>query len=250
MRVIALKSNIILSSSDLVEEIIASMGDRVVLPNSIIAISSKVVAITEGMVVPKNGTDKEKLILDQADLYLDPSKSKYGHHFTIKHNTLIGSAGIDSSNGDDNYVLWPKNPQQSANSLRKTLAKYYKCNLGVIITDSTSTPLRRGTVGSAIAHSGFNALSSYIGENDIFGQKIQHSVLNKAMGFAAAANVVMGEGNEQTPFVLIENIENLVCTDKNPDQSEIDSVYPKISEDLFEPFLSCLEWQKKEETNE
>src|SRR5690606_18888231 len=111
-----------------------------------VVISSKIVAIAEGSVVPKT-VDKEELIRQQADKLLDPKKSAYGHHFTIKHNTLLGSAGIDSSNSDDVFVLLPRDPQRVADTLRAELSAHYGKPVGIVITDSTSVPLRRGAVG-------------------------------------------------------------------------------------------------------
>ena len=40
-------------------------------------------------------------------------------------------------------------------------------NVGVIITDSRTTPLRWGVTGFSIAYSGFEPLKNYIGTKDI-----------------------------------------------------------------------------------
>ncbi|MGH7237527.1 MAG: coenzyme F420-0:L-glutamate ligase, partial [Candidatus Saccharimonadales bacterium] len=100
------------------------------------------------------------------------SLNKYGYHFTIKDNTLIPMAGIDESNGDGNYVLWPKDSQKTVNEIREYLKNRFKLKtIGVVITDSTCQPLRRGTIGVCLAHSGFLALNDYRQKPDLFGRK-------------------------------------------------------------------------------
>src|SRR5690349_771583 len=90
---------------------------------SIVTVTSKVVAILEGRVVPVGKIDKQSLVEQEADQFIPANLSKYGFSFTLVHNTLIPSSGIDESNGDGNYVLWPANPQTSANKIRAYLKK-------------------------------------------------------------------------------------------------------------------------------
>ena len=222
---------------DVVVESVPSLAEQTVL-----CISAKIVSLCEGSVVSLD-VDREQLIKREADKYLDPKHSSYGHHFTIKNNTLIGSAGIDQSNSDGAYVLWPQNPQQTANKLRAELSAHYKrANLGILIVDSTSTPLRRGASGIAIAHSGFAALNSNNGQEDLFGRVMQYSVSNVAQGLAAAAVVAMGEGSEQTPLAVIEDASFVTFTPHDPTTEELATLYPDIDDDLFQPFLSAVDW--------
>ncbi|MEK7153731.1 MAG: coenzyme F420-0:L-glutamate ligase [Patescibacteria group bacterium] len=138
---------------------------------SILAITSKIVSLCENNAVPFGDIDKEELVVKESDQYLPHTLSKYGHHFTITNNTLIPMAGIDESNGDGHYVLWPKDAQKSANEVRHYLVERFGLNeVGVVITDSTCQPLRRGTTGIALAYSGFQALHDYVGSPDLFGR--------------------------------------------------------------------------------
>jgi len=123
---------------------------------SVVAVTSKVVSICEGRVVPIGSVDKEKLIRQEADYYLPPTLSKYGISFSITKNTLIPMAGIDESNGNGNYILWPADPQKTVNEVRQYLVKRFGLKkVGVVITDSSAMPLRYGTVGIVVSHSGF-----------------------------------------------------------------------------------------------
>ena len=136
---------------------------------SVLVVTSKVVSICEGRIVKVGSVDKDTLIENEAEYYLPHTKSKYDVTLTINHNLLVPTAGIDESNGNGYYILWPKNPQASANKIREYVIKRFDLsNIGIIITDSRSSPLRWGTTGVALSHSGFLALNNYIGKPDIF----------------------------------------------------------------------------------
>jgi putative folate metabolism gamma-glutamate ligase len=212
--------------------------------SDIVAITSKVVSICEGAVVPLAGTDKEALIIQESDKYLPSKLSKYGHHFTVTNHTLISVAGIDESNGDDYYILWPRDAQKTANDIRKYLAKKHGLTrLGVIITDSTCQPLRRGTTGIDLAHSGFLALKNYVGSPDLFGRPLAVTYANIACGIAAAAVLVMGEGAEQTPLCIVSDVPAIVFQERDPSLQELAEKTISLNEDLFEPFLSAVPWR-------
>src|SRR5262245_37833864 len=114
---------------------------------SVVAITSKIVAICEGRVRPVAGIDKRALIAEEAERYL-PADPRYGVCLTIKHDLLIPTAGIDESNADGHYVLWPSDAQRSANAVRAHLTRRFGLReLGVVLTDSRTTPLRLGVTG-------------------------------------------------------------------------------------------------------
>lgn len=212
---------------------------------SVVAITSKVVSICEGRTLPTEGTDKEQLIRDQADKYMPIDFGQYGFHFTITRNTLISMAGVDESNGNGEFVLWPSNPQKTANEVRKYLCDRFSLKeVGVIITDSTCMPpMRRGTVGVLLAHSGFNAVRSEVGKPDIFGRSFKFSNAGVGSGLAATANLVMGEGKEQTPLVIIEDVEFVEFQQRDPSPEEIKDVYISLDDDLYGPFIKSVPWE-------
>lgn len=213
---------------------------------SVVAITSKVISICEGRVVPIVSIDKEELIKSEADYYLSTVSSKYGISFSITKNTLIPMAGIDESNGNGNYILWPADPQQTANEIRQYLVKRFGLiKVGVIITDSTAMPLRYGTFGIVIAHSGFVSANDYRGKKDLFGRLFKVSISSVAGGLAAAAVLIMGEGDEATPIAVMEDLPFVQFQDRNPTKKELDDFYiSMVKEDLFAPFLNNMPWQK------
>jgi dihydrofolate synthase / folylpolyglutamate synthase len=215
---------------------------------SVVAITSKIISITEGSLVKINndsGAEKEELVKQNSEYYLPGESNKYNVAFTVTNNILSASAGIDESNGNGYYILWPKDAQSSANKIREYLARRFNIrSVGVIITDSKTTPLRWGVTGIAISHSGFSALFDYIGKPDLFGRPFVYEKLNIADTLASAAVLEMGEGSEQTPLAVIKDIRNITFQDRNPTESELEELKIQLEDDLYSPFLSSVEWKK------
>lgn len=208
----------------------------------IVAISSKVVSIGEGRCVLVGSVDKERLVKSEADWYLKPRASRWRRIFTIARGALIGSSGIDESNGSGHYVLFPENPFRSARELRAWLRKTYQIQkLGVIVTDSTSLPLRRGAVGFALSWDGIDPLRDYRGTKDLFGRTIEIEMANLIDSLAAAAVLEMGEGGEQTPVAVIRNAKNIVFRNRSKD---MDQLIVEPEDDLFAPILWRGAWKK------
>lgn len=216
----------------------------VLAEGSIIAIASKIVSLCEGRVVKIGEATKENLVRTEADSYLPAAGNPYGIMLTVKNGLLIPTAGIDESNGQGHYVLWPEDPQRSANRIRKyLLARFPVRRVGVIITDSTTAPLRRGTAGVAIAHSGFLALRDYVGQPDIFGRELKVTNANVRDALAAAAVVAMGEGNEQTPLAVIDDVPFIEFQAYDPTAEELQELRIAMDEDLYAPLLKNAPWE-------
>lgn len=213
---------------------------------SVIAITSKIVAIGQGRCVKIGpGVDKDELIKKEADFYIDRSESPKEYVvLTIKDNILIPSAGLDESNANGFYILWPKNPMQSAKEIHDFIKKEFGLKeFGVIITDSHCTPLRNGISGIGIAYYGFNPLRDYRGKKDIFGRELKMSQTNIVDSLAAAAVFEMGEGAEQTPIAIIKDVDNLEFGDypKDNDLMKIDK-----DDDIYAPLIKSAKWQKSQ----
>ena len=212
---------------------------------SVLAVTAKIIALCQGRVVKIGEGDKDALVRDEAEYYLSGSENRYGIPLTIKHNTLIAWSGIDESNGNGYYVLWPDDPQGVANELRRFLAERYRVNrVGVIITDSRTTPLRMGVTGVAIAHSGFAALNNYIGKPDLFGMTMKVTRVNVMVGLGAAAVLVMGEGDEQTPLAVVEDVPFVQFQPRDPTDEELAQLRIALDDDLFAPLLRAARWHK------
>lgn len=225
---------------ELLDEHVSELPDY-----SVLAITSKIVSLCEGSVVPADETSRQELVKARSQYYVPAELSRYGFHYTITNNTLIPMCGIDLSNGDGHYVLWPKDSQATANLARAHLAKKFsRTHIGVVITDSTSQPLRRGTSGIALAHSGFKALRDYVGTDDLFGRPYNVTQANISGGLAAAAVLAMGEGNERTPLCVISGLDAVEFQDHDPTAAELADIRITLQDDLFAPFLTAVDWQK------
>lgn len=211
---------------------------------SVLAITSKIVSICEGSVAPKEGTDKQKLIERQADYFLPPTENRYRFTLTIKDNVMIPSAGIDESNVDGEYVLWPRDAQGRANAIWRHLRKRGVEKVGVVITDSRSAPLRWGVTGVCIAHCGFHALWNRAGTPDIFGRQLQFTRVNVADGLAASSVLVMGEADEQTPMGLVTDVPFVSFLNREPTEQELREQHISIDEDLYGTLLRSVDWRK------
>ncbi len=212
---------------------------------SIVVIASKIVAITQGRVAKLSPQKKDQLIKKEADYFIPKSEHKNNLIITINKGFLTYSSGIDESNGNGFQILWPQNPDQVANHVRAYLKKRFKLKkVGVIITDMTALPLRWGVMGGAIGFSGFKPLKDLTDTPDIFGRKFKFTKVGILNGLAAAAAVVMGEGNEQTPIGIIEDIPFVQFQDSNPTKKELKSLIITPEEDLYGPLFKNVTWQK------
>lgn len=213
----------------------------------IIVITSKIVSICEGAIVKNNGSvDKHDLIRKEADFYIEEhSISRYNVILTIKNNTLIANSGIDESNGNGNFILWPKDVHKTCQQIWEILlSKHSVKDVGVLIIDTRVTPLRWGTLGVALAWCGFEPLKNYIGTPDIYGKKLRMTKASVIDGLAAAADLVMGQGGEQTPLAHIRDVPFITFLDQSPTKESIKELSIDLEDDLFSPLTNSPKWQK------
>lgn len=202
----------------------------------VVVITSKIVAIHQGQcILISDKISKKKLIEQEAELLIPRYEiDGHGYTLTIKNYTLIASAGIDESNANGYYILWPKHPEKAARELCLYLKKKYGLKkLAVIITDSHITPLHLGTTGVAIGFFGLVPLRDYRKKPDIFGRKLKVTRSNLVDGLAAAAVLCMGEGKEQTPIVVVRNCTEIKFTNK----ATFQNLVIKPEKDLYYPLL-------------
>jgi F420-0:gamma-glutamyl ligase len=244
MQITAYRTDKITSGSHTLEQVLVAAIPA--LPDySVVAISSKVAALCEGRTVPIGSIDKDELIAQESQRYLPRTNSRYNVGFAITHNIMTSMAGIDESNGDGNYVLWPKDPQATVNAARAFLCEHFGVqNVGVILTDNYVRPLRWGVSAVAIATSGIEPVHDLIGEEDLFGRKLVFTKESIQDGLACAAALVMGEGNQQTPIAVATDLPFVTFTRRNPTQAELDAMIIDPADDIYEPFLTAVDWQQ------
>jgi coenzyme F420-0:L-glutamate ligase/coenzyme F420-1:gamma-L-glutamate ligase len=124
---------------------------------------------------------------------------------------VMANAGIDQSNvtsPDDpaQALLLPADPDGSAATLRERLSQRFGVPVAVIISDSFGRAWRRGTCGVAIGAAGLPSLMDLRGSPDLFGRALQVSITGHADEIAAAASLVMGQGAEGQPVVIVRGL--------------------------------------------
>lgn len=235
MKFIPIKTRSILPPRDNIYPILDESLPRL-REGDVLFITSKVLAIHQGRckkIKPDSGAQKEDLIKREADRYAHSHlKSWKNLYLTIKDHTLIANSGIDESNANGYYILWPRRPSALAKEIRGYLKKRFGLkNLAVVVTDSHIVPLRHGTLGISIGFYGMEPLYDYRGTPDIFGRLLKHTTKNIVDGLSTMAVLLMGEGNERTPLLLLRGAKFIKFTDKDTSRKSV--VAPK--NDLYSP---------------
>lgn len=124
---------------------------------------------------------------------------------------VMANAGVDQSNvapgpAGPRALLLPADPDRSAARLRAQIISAVGAEIAVIVNDSFGRPWRNGSVGVAIGAAGLPALSDRRGKPDLFGRPLEVTVVGTADEIAAAASLVMGQGDEGRPVVLVRGL--------------------------------------------
>jgi len=152
-----------------------------------------------------------------------------------KQGWICINAGVDKSNveGEDAYVLLPIDPDDSAQRIRSEILKRTGKRVAVVITDTYSRPFRRGQVEFAIGIAGIGPFRDYRGKKDLFGHVLKVKNTAVADEIACAAELLMGQGGESMPVVIIKNLGNITVRE---DVSSSELLISK-DEDLFKNTL-------------
>ncbi len=223
MRVLGLAMRLIKPGDDL-PRLILKAAEQVggLKDEDVLVIASKVVATTQGRIrelarirpsprakkiAARSGQPPEfvEIVLREASKVLAVRKDVI---LTIKNGLICANAGVDTSNAPRGHVvLMPAKPNQAAEELRQALMKGSGKKIGVILTDSNVKPLRLGTVGQAVGVAGLEPVADWRGKPDLYGKPLQITFRAVADQLATAAQVVMGEGNERVPIVIVRDVK-------------------------------------------
>ena len=220
MQLYPLKSKLFLPGDSLVAGFVGSLSAAglTVKNGDIIAVASKAVSISERSIVSLSKVRPRALarrlgrrfdmVPEFAQVVLNEADAVYGGVpgalLTLKNGDAIANSGVDRKNAPgDSVIPWPKDPHRSAETIRKSLNRKLRKRIGVVIVDSRVTPLRLGTIGLAIASSGFQPVRDSRGSKDLYGRKVRITLQALADGIAGATQLLMGETRETIPFVLV-----------------------------------------------
>jgi len=153
-----------------------------------------------------------------------------------KRGLVCINAGIDKSNieGSENFALLPEDPDCSADDCRSRLEGLTGRKLAVVICDTYSRPFRRGQVNFAIGVSGLSLFRDYRGKKDLFGHVLRVKNVAVVDEIAAAAELLMGQGTEATPVVILRGLK---ATRETGGDCGISGLLISGEEDLFKGVL-------------
>jgi dihydrofolate synthase / folylpolyglutamate synthase len=223
------------------DDILAELDKRLLKlkEGDILVIASKILAIHQGRCIKVQDAKKSDLVKRESDYSLPGYMIGESEIIlTIKDYTLIPSAGIDESNGNGYFILWPN----LVNGLLKQIVTRYKNkfrlkNLAAIAVDSHTTPLRWGTQGLSIGFFGLEPLFDYRGKTDIFNRKLKYTQRNLVDTLADLGTLMMGEGGEQVPVVIIRAAKFVSFTNKDTYKKLVIDPKKDLYAPLLKPFL-------------
>jgi coenzyme F420-0:L-glutamate ligase / coenzyme F420-1:gamma-L-glutamate ligase len=213
---------------DLAALVIAALakGNHCIVAGDVLVLAQKIVSKAEGRYVDlarvepsaraltiAHETDKDprlvEIILGESSRVVRSSPGV----LIVEHRLgfVMANAGVDRSNVDpaagvEPVLLLPRDPDASAASLSEKLTAHFGEALSVIISDSFGRAWRRGTVGVALGAAGLPSLMDLRGQPDLYGRTLRVTETGFADEIAAAASLLMGQGSEGIPAVLVRGL--------------------------------------------
>jgi coenzyme F420-0:L-glutamate ligase/coenzyme F420-1:gamma-L-glutamate ligase len=229
LQVVALRGLPLIGAGDDLAALIASaltLNDVTLRAQDVLVVAQKIVSKAEGRIVDLAAIEPSARALELAalvekdarlvEVILSESvrvvRARRGV-LIVEHRLgfIMANAGADQSNvappdGSQRVLLLPKNPDRSAEALRRGLAALTGIEVAVVINDSFGRPWRQGTASVAIGVAGLPALIDLRGQPDLFGRRLEATVVGFADEVAAAASLLMGQADEARPVVLIRGL--------------------------------------------
>ncbi|MFB0501726.1 MAG: coenzyme F420-0:L-glutamate ligase [Candidatus Bathyarchaeia archaeon] len=215
---------------DVILEAIKKQGLEI-KDKDLLAVTSKAVAVAQNRLVKLSSIEPSEEAKVLAEKYeLEPSfvevvlreaEKVYGGVsktlLTLKNNMLVANAGVDRKNAPRGYaILWPLNPHENAEKIRREILAETGKHVGVLIIDSRITPLRMGTTALAIGIAGFKPIEDCRVERDLYSKRVYITRHALADDLASAAHLTMGETTARIPAVLIRKAPVILSEEFNP----------------------------------
>ncbi|MHA2070442.1 MAG: coenzyme F420-0:L-glutamate ligase [Candidatus Thorarchaeota archaeon] len=222
MEIIPIETRVISENDNILEVLVTSLQDAglELKDRDILGIAETPLGTTEGRVVKLADielseeaielADEYDLIPEVAEIVLREADEILGGipHvlLTIKNNTLMANAGVDKSNVPPGHAsLLPADSRSSAERIRQQAKDRYGRDIGVLVIDSRTQPLRLGNIGMALGVAGFQPVVDDRGRSDLFGNEMRITRRAIADNLASACTAVMGESDESIPAALIRS---------------------------------------------
>lgn len=223
-QIFGLQTALIKPGDSLLEHLYAAFDTQglVLQDHDIIVLAESAVATAQGRIIELQSIQPSEEAREVALQYdIEPALAEVviqesdaivggipGFLLSIKSGHLLPNAGVDGSNAPEGHVtLLPADPDALAHDLRKTILEKTGCVVAILIIDSRTHPMRYGSGGVAIACSGIPAIIDERGRKDLFGRELKVTRRAVADNIASAAELVMGESDEQTPAALVRGLD-------------------------------------------
>jgi coenzyme F420-0:L-glutamate ligase/coenzyme F420-1:gamma-L-glutamate ligase len=196
----------------------------------VVVITSKVIAKSEGRVIPADS--REEAITAEAVRVLATKRTPRGVTRIVqtRHGLVLAAAGVDASNVDAGHVvLLPVDPDASARRLRGELSTATGRRLSVVITDTMGRAWRNGLTDQAIGIAGLVPLDDHAGRLDGWGRPLETTVVAIADEIAAAADLVKGKSTG-IPVAVVRGAQAWTVDEDGPGAA---AVIRPPEEDLF-----------------
>lgn len=238
LQVIPIEAPVQTARFPLIETLMQALDeqDAALQEGDVLAISSKYVAISDGRVVNLEDVQPQdrarelaaqynidaqmaQLVVEEADHIF--GGIPLGYLLTWRSGIIAPNAGIDRSNiPPGKAVLLPEHPYASAKEIRQAVQDRAGVRVGIVLTDSWLVPGRWGTTGVALAASGFQPVQDERGNPDLFGTPMAVTQKGVADSLSVAAQMVMGERDEATPFAIVRGAD-ITLTDEDITQDDV-----------------------------
>jgi coenzyme F420-0:L-glutamate ligase/coenzyme F420-1:gamma-L-glutamate ligase len=205
---------------DLVELLLETRNGRALKEGDILVFTQKIISKQEGQKIDLSKIKPTLLATGIASafakdsrivqLILDETKRiirmKNGIIISETHHGLVcANAGIDESNIESGFAtLLPKDPDASAQKLRRRIKNKTRKNVAVIISDTFGRPFREGQTDTAIGVSGISSIIDYAGKHDNFNRTLRVTAIAIADEICAATELVRGK-TLHTPIAIVRN---------------------------------------------
>ncbi len=214
------------AGDDLVELIASATAAAPLERGDVVVVTQKVVSKAEGRLVDLATVEPSPFASHVAALYAKDAR----HVETVlresrrivrmdrgvliaetRHGLVCANAGVDASNvpGADIVALLPRDPDASAERIRRGLAERLGVAVGVVISDTFGRVWRVGQTNVAIGVAGLRPLQSYVGVQDAYGYDLRVTQLAVADEIAAAAELVMGKV-DAVPVAVVRGLGHLL----------------------------------------
>jgi coenzyme F420-0:L-glutamate ligase/coenzyme F420-1:gamma-L-glutamate ligase len=227
IEIIPIENMPLISIGDNIAGIIVASSKKQNTPiknKDIIVITHKIVSKAEGNIVNLNEvspSERAKEIASRTEkdpelveVVLRDTKEvvRLGHNSLItenKNGIICANAGVDKSNveGERNITLLPRNPDASAQNIRREIKNLTNLDVAVIVTDTHGRPFRMGEINTAIGVAGIKPTRDRRGEKDLFGYALRIKQTAVADELASAAELVIGQANEGIPVAIIRGYD-------------------------------------------